>query len=78
LAALLELDLHLSESSDPQALLEKSAGAAREIIGANYAAAGTLESGSSEIRFFVTSGMQAGMAETQTPRCDRSTSSDRR
>jgi PAS domain S-box-containing protein len=59
LAALLELGLDLSRSSDPQRLLEYAVGAARKIIGANYAGAGTVSNGDPLLRFFVTSGIDA-------------------
>jgi PAS domain S-box-containing protein len=62
LAALLELDLQLSQSGDPRELLEKSVGTARKIIGADYAGAGTLGNGGSELRFFVTSGIDEAAA----------------
>jgi PAS domain S-box-containing protein len=59
LAALLDLGLQMSQSSLPQELLEKTTLAARKIIGADYAAAGTVEGSSPQLRFFVTSGMSA-------------------
>ena len=62
LAALLELGLDLSRSSDPQRLLEHAVSAARKIIGANYAGAGTLNNGDPRLRFFVTSGIDEAVA----------------
>jgi PAS domain S-box-containing protein len=63
LAALLDLGLQMSQSNIPQELLEKTATAARKIIGADYAAAGALEGNGPELRFFVTSGMDAATAK---------------
>jgi CheY-like chemotaxis protein/PAS domain-containing protein len=62
LAALLELGVDLAGSTDPRELLKKAANAARKIIGANYAGAGTLENGGSRLRYFVTSGIDEASA----------------
>jgi CheY-like chemotaxis protein len=62
LAALLDLGLDLSRSSDPQRLLEHAVSAARKIIGANYAGAGTVNNGDPLLRFFATSGIDEAVA----------------
>jgi PAS domain S-box-containing protein len=62
LAALLDLGLDLLRSSDPQSLLEHAVRAARKIIGANYAGAGTMGNGGPGLRFFVTSGIDDATA----------------
>jgi PAS domain S-box-containing protein len=68
LAALLELGLDLSRSSDPQRLLEHAVSAARKIIGANYAGAGTVSNGDPLLRSFATSGIdQAVVSKVGRP-----------
>ncbi len=62
LAALLELGLQLSRSTEPRELLEMAVDAARKIIGVDYAGAGTLEDGGPDLRFFVTSGIDEAAA----------------
>jgi PAS domain S-box-containing protein len=57
LAALLDLGLHLSGTSDPQRLLEHAVSAARKIVGANYAGAGTVSNGDPRLSLFVTAGI---------------------
>jgi PAS domain S-box-containing protein len=68
LAELLELGLDLSRSNDPQRLLQRAVIAARKIIGANYAGAGTVSNGDALLRFFATSGMdQAVVSKMSRP-----------
>jgi PAS domain S-box-containing protein len=69
LAALLELGIQLARSALPRQLLEVAASVAREVIGADYAAAGTLEGDGSQLRYFVTRGMETAAAArlNQTP-----------
>jgi CheY-like chemotaxis protein len=62
LAALLELGLQMSYCTAPQELLETTARAARKIIGADYAAVGTLEDNDAEFGSLVTSGMVSATA----------------
>jgi PAS domain S-box-containing protein len=62
LAALLELGLQLSRSTEARELLEMAVDAARKIIGANYAGAGTLENGGPDLRFFVSAGIDEASA----------------
>ncbi len=62
LAALLDLGLHLSCTSDPKRLLEHAVNAARKIIGVNYAGAGTVNNGDLHFRFFVTTGIDEATA----------------
>ena len=62
LAALLELGLQMSYCTAPQELLETTARAARKIIGADYAAVGTLEDNGAEFGSLVTSGMVSATA----------------
>ena len=62
LAALLELGLRLSRSTEPRELLETAVDAARKIIAANYAGAGTLENGGPDLRFFVSAGIDEAWA----------------
>src|SRR5712692_3829256 len=62
LAALLELGLRLSRSTEPRELLETAVDAARKIIAANYAGAGTLENGGPDLRFFVSAGIDEAAA----------------
>jgi PAS domain S-box-containing protein len=59
LVALSDLGSHLSRTSNPQRLLEYAVSAARKIVGANYAGAGTTSDGNPLLQFFVTSGMDA-------------------
>src|SRR5579864_4620003 len=58
LAALLELGLRLARGTEPQQLLDAAASVAREVIGANYSAAGTLEGDGPNFRYFITRGFQ--------------------
>jgi PAS domain S-box-containing protein len=67
LAALLDLGLHLSHTIDPQRLLEHAVSAARKIIGANYAGAGTVSNGDLRLGVFVTNGID----EATTAKLDR-------
>jgi PAS domain S-box-containing protein len=62
LAALLDLGLHLSGTSDPQRLLEHAVSAARKIMGANYAGAGTMSDGDQRLSLFVTGGVDDASA----------------
>jgi PAS domain S-box-containing protein len=68
LATLLALDRHMSQSNEPAALLHSAADAAREIVGADFAAAGILEPGKRELESFVVSGLDASeLAELGKP-----------
>lgn len=62
LAALLDLGLHLSGTSDPQRLLEHAVSAARKIVGANYAGAGTVSNGDPRLGLFATGGIDDASA----------------
>jgi len=62
LSALLELGLQLARSTEPLQLLEAAASVAREVIGANYSAAATLEGDGPNFRYFVTRGIQPAAA----------------
>lgn len=57
LAALLDLGLQLSRTNDPKHLLEHAVSAARKIIGANYAGAGSVRKGDARFALFVTTGI---------------------
>jgi PAS domain S-box-containing protein len=63
LAALLDLGLDLSRSSDPRQLLQYAVNAARKIIGVNYAGAGTVSDGDTRLAFFVTTGIDEDTAD---------------
>src|SRR5258708_1665207 len=70
LVALLELGQRLSLGTEPRTLLEASVDAAREIIGANYAGAGTMENGGPELRLFVTRGFTGRAGEINVTSVD--------
>jgi len=59
LAALVELMLKVSAEREPERLLEIACGAARSIIGGQYAAIGMLGDDRQSLRHFVTSGLEA-------------------
>ena len=62
LAALLEIGLQLASELDPLRLLENFCPAAREIIGARYAAVGLLEEGARTLQHLHLSGLDAEIA----------------
>jgi PAS domain S-box-containing protein len=65
LSALLELGLQLARSTEPLQLLEAAASVAREVIGANYSAAATLEGNGPNFRYFITRGIQPAASLNQ-------------
>jgi PAS domain S-box-containing protein len=63
LSSLLELGLELATQCDVPSLLHKAASAAREIVGANYAAVGIVKHGALQMESFTLIGMDAATVE---------------
>jgi two-component system, cell cycle sensor histidine kinase and response regulator CckA len=63
LAALLELGLQLARPCELQALLRKAGNAAREIVGANYAAIGILKKDTAQVDSLTLVGMDSATVE---------------
>ncbi len=77
LAALIEICLQLASERDPKRMLENVCRAARDLICSKYAAIGVTGKENTDVAYFTTSGIEAGVATTLSmPRLDAGIFSD--